>query len=430
MIKKSLLLTTLISSSVFASAFNSIGFENIGMGNVGVTNSSGSFIAYYNPALLGKKDGSSDVEFSLSGGFGYKDQNTIDNLDKLANTYELSASIDETVQHIENNDPILSEELNSNLIGIQEVLNDMATKQNYFSVTPQASFGVQWDNFSIAIYNSGDLGIKTIINPNKTDYIFNTDVGYVKYDPISKNYTASNLTEYQSSSIEYAIDNAETYLEIKGMTLTEIPLSYGQAFDTSYGKVSVGGSLKYMLGTTYLTTVKIDSEAEDAFDDFDTNKKETSTFGVDLGVNYEPFNNFNLGLVTKNLNSPKFDRVEGGSFKMDPQTRIGMSYRLLDWVDIAADYDVTKSEIYSTGEKEQYVGGGININPASWISLRAGVMKNLEAEDGMLMTAGIGFGLKWFQFDVSAQMSSESSTYDGSDIPQEARINFALVSKW
>jgi len=186
-----------------------------------------------------------------------------------------------------------------------------------------------------------------------------------------------------------------------------------------------------MLGTTYLTTVKIDSEAEDAFDDFDTNKKETSTFGVDLGVNYEPFNNFNLGIVTKNINSPKFDRVEGGSFTMDPQTRIGVSYSLFNMVDIAADYDLTSSEVYSTGAKEQYVGAGINVHPASWISLRAGVMQNLEdSNDGMLMTAGLGLGLKWFQFDVSAQMSSESSTYDGSDIPQEARINFAIVSKW
>jgi hypothetical protein len=76
---------------------------------------------------------------------------------------------------------------------------------------------------------------------------------------------------------------------------------------------------------------------------------------------------------------------------------------------------------------------GLEFHPASWFALRAGAMKDIASEkfdEGMIMTAGVGFGLKWLQFDLSAQMSSKKGEYDGQAIPRYAALNFSLVSKW
>jgi hypothetical protein len=81
------------------------------------------------------------------------------------------------------------------------------------------------------------------------------------------------------------------------------------------------------------------------------------------------------------------------------------------------------------------VGGGVSYEPFTdffALSLRAGLMKNLDAHDksDIIYTAGLGIGVKWFQVDLSGQMSNNKSTVDGTSIPQYAKVNLALISRW
>ena len=59
-------------------------------------------------------------------------------------------------------------------------------------------------------------------------------------------------------------------------------------------------------------------------------------------------------------------------------------------------------------------------------------MQNLDSNDkaGLVYTAGLGIGVKWFQVDLSGQMSGNKSTVDGTSIPQYAKVNLALISRW
>jgi hypothetical protein len=59
-------------------------------------------------------------------------------------------------------------------------------------------------------------------------------------------------------------------------------------------------------------------------------------------------------------------------------------------------------------------------------------MQNLDAKDkaGIIYTAGLGFGLKWLQLDLSAQMASKTTTVEGTSYPEYAKINLALISRW
>ena len=108
---------------------------------------------------------------------------------------------------------------------------------------------------------------------------------------------------------------------------------------------------------------------------------------------------------------------------------------ILDSLEIAADYDITSNSVLTEGVESQMVGGGLNFEPFSdffALSLRAGLMQNLHSGDqaGLIYTAGMGIGVKWFQIDLSGQMSSNSNTIEDTTVPQYSKVNIALVSRW
>jgi hypothetical protein len=58
-------------------------------------------------------------------------------------------------------------------------------------------------------------------------------------------------------------------------------------------------------------------------------------------------------------------------------------------------------------------------------------MSNIkESQEGTIVTAGVGFGLKWFQLDISGQMSTNTTEFDREEIPNYARLQVSFVSKW
>jgi len=66
------------------------------------------------------------------------------------------------------------------------------------------------------------------------------------------------------------------------------------------------------------------------------------------------------------------------------------------------------------------------------LSLRGGIQQNMKSNDntdeGTILTAGIGIGLKWFKIDLSAQYSTETTEFDGTEIPSSGRVQLSLVS--
>ena len=219
-------------------------------------------------------------------------------------------------------------------------------------------------------------------------------------------------------------------LDIKGLAVLEVPVGYGHEFKTKIGSLSVGGSLKYMYGETFAKQINIDDN--DIEKDLDKNKKNSSAFGVDIGLLYEPvfLPKARIGLVGKNLTSPKFNLSNGDSITIDPQVRAGLAYDILDSLEFAMDMDLTSNKTLVDDLKSQMIGGGLNWHPVSWASLRGGLQKDIGSSSALVYTAGLSFGLKWFQIDIAGQYSSKTNTIQDESIPEEAKVNIAIVSKW
>jgi hypothetical protein len=429
---KSLALSSVLATSLFGLQYHSTDYISMSTGGAGVASSYGSMSAFINPALVNNKD-NKRTEFGLSIGIGIQEHELGDYLNQLDD-----ADVGDTIDEIENGEGN-DERVENNAITIQNAFRNIGTNNNYLLLSPTAALsfkvGRHW-SLGVAAYI--DAKAKAIINPNKLDYIYYDDEKdqYIKYDPTAEgeDYSTTTKEDYKAHSLDYAIENFETYLQVKGVAIAEIPLTYANNFATGEYNINWGISLKYMRGSTTYTKISFADDDYDPLENADKNTVDTTTFGVDLGfVLQKNDSGLKLGVAAKNVNTPKFDTIDSGEYELEPKITAGIAYSATDLIDITVDYDITEITDELTDTKYQYVGGGINFHPLTWFSLRVGAKKNLADEDdynGMIYTAGVGFGLKWLQLDASVQVSENTGNYDGDEIPRYVKANIALVSKW
>src|SRR6185369_10157197 len=242
--------------------------------------------------------------------------------------------------------------------------------------------------------------------------------GNVNVSGMSPDQIAQGLVTLAPSlnSANGTIDQNNTTVQLSGIAIAEVPLAYGHKFDLgNYGKLGIGGAAKVMSGTVYSKEVKIRElkDSKDATTQVKDNHAESTQFGLDLGalwrledVSY--VGPINVGLALKNLNSPKFDvpdpvtGAKNGSFKVEPQARLGVALDPLSWLSVAADLDLTKNKTILAGQDSQLFGGGLEAHfdnwYALWLALRAGVYKNIGGSGSKpVITAGLSLGPKWLR---------------------------------
>ncbi len=419
-------ITALCITSASAMQFQTLGYKSVAMGGAGVASSSGSVATYNNPALLAKSE--YDVEISLGAGVSYQDHGAGASMQALDDSGFL-----DTMDRISNDYTTLTPADQTNLVNGKNII--LAMDGNAAQVAPQAYFATQIGSFGIGVFGSSDVVATAVVDQAYSRLIFENSVTPGTYYELNDNGTqsVSDSTAYNASSLEYAVKNNRTYVQALGIALGEVPIAYGHKLELSGGNLMIGGALKYMQAVTYTEKLSIDNT--DSSSTSSTKQDKTSTsFGVDLGLAYEPSfaTDLTLAMVAKDLNTPEFIFADGSTVKVKPMLRAGVAYNIFESLEVAADVDLTKNETFVSGVESQMVGGGLNWHPASWFAIRGGAMKNLDANDkaDLIYTAGIGFGLKWFQLDLSGQMSSKTSTVGDTTVPQYAKVNLALISRW
>ena len=431
----------------FAAEFQPLGYDAISMGGAGVASSRGSYAPYYNPALLAKPRHSTEIALSI--GVGVREINLVDHIDTLS-----EVDIDETMESLSNlnyNDiqninigeessfQLDNDDLGQNVKTIKQELRALSIK-NGLQLMPNVAASVQMGHWGVGSYAMAEASAFAVIDQNRLSaivpYEHEGTTYYVEYDEKTERFYKRDEDAYYDRSIEYAVnaENPSTYVKLTGLAYGEVPVSYAYTVPFIPGSFSLGGSLKFMTATTFNSIIAVDSESEDLSDELEDSKTTDSTWGADLGVIYSPpdMGWLTLGFVGKNLNSPEFATDGGDPITIEPQLRAGASMNFFkDSLSVAFDADLKANETYIDNYKARFIGGGVSWHPLSWFSLRGGAMKNLEeSEEGMILTAGLGFGLKWLQLDIAGQVATEKGEYDGQEIPRYGRVQLALVSKW
>ena len=412
-------------TSLSAMQFQAIGYQAISMGGAGVANSSGSVSTYNNPALLAKSK--YDVEISLGGGISTQDHGAGASMQSLEDTHFMD-TIDKASEDVTN----LTQSDVDNLYAGKDIILDIDGKS--VEAAPHGYMAAQVSGFGLGVFGTSDAVATASVSQAHDRLIFDNTASAGGYQELNNDgtLTASNIATYQASSMEYAMNNGLTNAKVTAIGIVEVPLAYGHKFELSGGNIYVGGAMKYMQATAYTETMKIDNSEESGTSDKE--EYSSSNFGLDLGLAYEPSfsKDLMLALVAKNLNTPSFKLSDSVDVEIEPMIRAGVAYNIFDSLEVAVDMDLTKNKTFSTTSDSQMLGGGLAYSPSSWFSLRGGLMQNMDTNDeaGMIYTAGVGFGLKWFQIDLSGQMSEKTETVNGTDFPQYTKVNLALVSRW
>ncbi|MDH4227913.1 MAG: conjugal transfer protein TraF [Deltaproteobacteria bacterium] len=228
-----------------------------------------------------------------------------------------------------------------------------------------------------------------------------------------------------------SIDNNMSKLIFRGIGVAEIPLTYGRKITDDF---ALGVNFKYMKARVYNIELRIfNTDLGDALDNAKEEYVDSTAFGVDVGALYRFGDRLRLGVVARNVNSPEFDMkplYTGGpdTIKEKAQVRAGIAFKPVDMLLFAVDMDLTENDTAVSDEyKSKNVAAGLELNLFNFLRLRGGAYKNLAENDiGLVYTAGLGLNLWLVNIDVGAAMSKDSSTVDGEDIPNEARVELAL----
>jgi len=249
--------------------------------------------------------------------------------------------------------------------------------------------------------------------------------GYTQIPPgfFESAYDTANLASGAAGGGTF--DNNSSTIVFRGISITEVPLTYGFALSNNF---SLGVNLKAMKAKTYYYSEKIyNSDSDDLYDNMDNDSEESSDFGLDLAALYKA-GPLRVGVVARNVNKPSFDYAGPGDYEVDPQVRAGAAIRLGSWITIAADMDLTENDTnVSDHYKSRTVAIGAELDLLRFLRLRAGGYKNLSESDiGTVYTAGLGLNFYAFQLDTGVAWSKEKAEIEGEDMREEARGELAL----
>ncbi|WP_066388090.1 conjugal transfer protein TraF [Helicobacter himalayensis] len=253
---------------------------------------------------------------------------------------------------------------------------------------------------AIAILPQVFVGASANIDPTHSKLIVEAGGKYIEATitgggvDLSILMDANNNTakqQFENSSI--LSPNAKHQINATSLALIEVPVGYGHTLFSRIGDIHIGGAVKFMQAFGY----RLDQTLN--FDKPKINTPKTGdmisqqTFALDLGALYTPFfaKKLNLGLVIKNLNAPHIKMNTGSDIILNRQIRTGVSYELLDFLTIAADYDVLPNNTLSVVNKQsQMLGGGI-IADFKYVDFRLGAMKDMKSKagEGAILTGGV-----------------------------------------
>ncbi|MBN1809534.1 MAG: conjugal transfer protein TraF [Planctomycetes bacterium] len=479
------LTVTLCTSTAYAVDWMNQGARTAGMGGAGVAAVNDSSAMYWNPAALALQPGW-DTTVNAGVHAYFTGPNLLDEFSDILDTIDnIEATIDDldVIQQRLNDGTATEEDLQSMLrivlvdfialhkfnigMGLQaDATGDlrmgrMAFGYNYYAYGEAAALvdllglalsnaGGGTANFTSALAGAGTndryaegspedsvaeaLETTMILNgidPSDAE-LFAEELVYQSIQAGSDVYDAAvqevlnAVVEATTTSSPVIVDN-ETGVHFEGLLLQEYSFSYAQPLFAR--KFAVGVNAKILSGTGYQEALyygdvdTLDDVVDQLMDP--ANMVDSSGFGLDIGLLYQPLPSLRLGITGRNINSPEFDLPSGAQYEVNPTWRSGIAWTPFKMLCLAADIDLTKnpSQLLFDYKSRQY-SLGMEFKTGI-VSFRAGITGNLLNDDDQLDYA-LGFGIgagKVFQLDIAVALDEVSDLSSMSDLIQNFDVD-------
>ncbi|MGX3044560.1 conjugal transfer protein TraF [Helicobacter sp. T3_23-1056] len=404
------------STQGFGLEFGTMGNVSAGMGGAGVAVKNSPFALYYNPALLSAE--TKRVRFGYSLGLEVREKN----LDKIVdinlgglNSSNLTSTTGADFKSIQHNLETLKSALSQNAFNL---ISQNGVTFQFAPALLRGSIGT----FGVGYFASFYGGSSIRADANRMELILKYSNGgqgvaggeaYCKVD-FNGGCTPSDKATYESSSLQHSLEKGDAHsIVTQGFLLNEIPIGYAYTFYTKYVNINLGISGRLISAslnkqTTFLSNnTNLGNEAKNFANkgNFETKANFAIDAGTMLEIDLPDFRYLTFGFVAKNINSPKFTYSNGGEVQIKPQFRLGVAYNQNNLV-FAIDADLNQNEMISHSNQKPYsqmIGGGLKIDLKAF-DIRAGLMKDIRQDDGIIITTGVnilGF------LDIAMQCGTE-----------------------
>lgn len=499
----------LAASVAGAQQWQFVGTRAMGMGGAGVATAFGPDAQYWNPAGLAQEEDANETGLLINAGASLETTKNV--LEGVRDLTDMSDQYKALKNAISGGQQATVENINTIFKGLNDI-SKMLGQNTGALVNADAGIGFKFKNFAVSGRALGTGAITPVVDTKNIQFNAGSGItlGAISTPVSASNQSAANAlaaaidahgifnslntlfggTYANSTALANAMVNAavaqgaseaqildmlgvatsnmggaaeiinqaavasgsykdnETLVMADAATFGEMSLGYGQQVIPG---LKVGGNLKVISGYTAQSGVMVLSEDEkikDILDKAYDNKKNSTNFGIDLGVmanlsqllDKEILWNPQVGLTARNLNSPKFDRPDlpaefvgkpianhwrTDKYELKPQVRAGVAVSPFKWMTAAADIDVTENDTMIDSIKSRQLALGLEFNVVNGqrfnMPLRLGYNKNLsESSVSPFYTAGIGFNMMHFYIELAGAITTKDTKIDGKDVPNSA----------
>ncbi len=436
----------LCSTPALSAPFTALEARSMAMGETGVASSKGAGAAIFNPALLSGKN--SDDLFSIIlpnvGGTTFADSDALDAVQDINDDGYLDNITD--ALDVLNEDDVTQKDffaakktVSENARTVTDKLLELSDEPINIYAGGLFSVSIPNDTLGVAVFANVTAVVELVPVIKDCDQtILN---GYIDYfdslntpEDIAASYPAVitcpgedgasfDIVTFTPEADDPAdIADPTEYLDsevfLAGVTTTEIGVALSRVFNIANQPISFGVTPKLMTVTSYFALPSlndIDDEDFEFEDEIEDNKKEEDDFNIDLGVSTLFLQDtLTVGLVIKNALSKTYTTAvtsngDVASYKIEPQIRAGVAWHAPLGVTLAADLDLLENDPYFRfGEATQYLGLGAEWDIFSLLRLRGGMRTNLVDGDDTTFTAGVGFNIVAWHFDLAAQIGDSN----------------------
>lgn len=200
----------------------------------------------------------------------------------------------------------------------------------------------------------------------------------------------------------------ESTARIVGVAISELAFSFSHEFNIYGEDIAIGITPKMQRVDIFDYTVSVDDEID--LDDADDFKTDDTAFNFDIGAakSFGDQDQLKVGLVVKNIISRKVESIAGHVVKIEPQVRVGTSYSWNNWVNVAADLDLTENAPIGFGSSTQYLALGTELDVFNLMQLRVGYRSNLATHGEDIVSAGLGLSPFGVNMDIGVYANTDN----------------------
>lgn len=456
MIKKNLfsmalgLAALLVTSATLAVPFNSFDPKSMAMGGAGVAVANPATAPLFNPALLSIADKEDDfaLELPIIGVRVFDPDDFVDAVDDFDDT--VMDSLDASISNFDaiRNANVIADTrvaidtvitdinvLNTEVLNLSDRPFQFEGGAGIVLAIPGEKFGMAFSasgsaNFSgNFLYEDADTVTTltadlNLLNDcyaalqNNASFDFGSCISTATLsDFIDISDPSNPVIDFTASSDVANPSDIKSTVQVVGVVLTEIGLTFSREMDIAGTEVAVGLTPKYVSVTIFDYEVSADIADTDNIDGNDFSA-DYSDFNLDVGIAMNHKNGWRSGLVIKNLFAQDYaamnrdpdtgiETATGRIVSIKPQLRVGASHTN-SWSTVSVDLDLTKNKgLGLANDDSRYLAIGAEFNAFDWAQIRLGYRANTVNSDRNVISAGVGVSPFGVHIDLGVAGNSD-----------------------